>query len=217
MATGDQLPAGPARSPGRPRLHEPDAERDLILMAALEVLRRNAGEEATVADILEEAGLSTRAFYRHFETKEDVIRSLFERDAESFGAHLRRRVEAADNPNDALGVWVNEMLGLAYDRRRAERVSALSSPMVLRVVAGTAAQQLGSDLLGQPLRSVLVEGQAGGWFSDAHPELDTRTIRAITAEATNWARTGVVRLTRREAAEHILRFSRAALGARAPA
>ena len=82
MATGDQLPAGPARSPGRPRLHEPDAERDLILMAALEVLRRNAGEEATVADILEEAGLSTRAFYRHFETKEDVIRSLFERDAD---------------------------------------------------------------------------------------------------------------------------------------
>ena len=70
MVSGE-IPGAPApRSPGRPRLYEPDAERDLILAAALDVLRRNRGEEATVADILQEAGLSTRAFYRHFQTKE---------------------------------------------------------------------------------------------------------------------------------------------------
>jgi AcrR family transcriptional regulator len=182
-------------------------------MAALEVLRRNDGEEATVADILQEAGLSTRAFYRHFQTKEDVIRALYERDAESFGAHLRRRVEAAADPDDALAIWVNEMLGLAYDRRRAERVSALSSLMVLRVVAGTRAQQLGTDLLALPLRSVLEQGAAAGRFHEVRPDLDIRTIRAITMEAVNWARTGEVKLTRREAADHVLRFSRAALGA----
>ena len=201
------------RTPGRPRLHEPDAERDLILLAALEVLRRNDGEEATVADILQEAALSTRAFYRHFQTKEDVIRALYERDAESFGAHLRRRVEAAATADEALATWVNEMLGLAYDRRRAERVSALSSAMVFRVVAGTRAQQMGSDLLGQPLRSVVERGMAAGYFRHAHPALDVRTIRAITMEAVNWARTGEVKLSRREAADHVLRFARAALGA----
>jgi AcrR family transcriptional regulator len=203
-------PAAP-RSPGRPRLYEPDAERDLILSAALDVLRRNRGEEATVADILQEAGLSTRAFYRHFQTKEDVIRALYERDAHSFGAHLKRRVDAAGNPDEALGVWVYEMLGLAYDRRRAERVAALSSPMVLRVVAGTRAEQLGSELLEEPLRSVVDEGRATGWFTTSRPDLDIRTIRAITLEATNWVRTGEVKLTRREAMDHVLRFSRAAL------
>lgn len=182
-------------------------------MAALEVLRRNDGEEATVADILQEAGLSTRAFYRHFQTKEDVIRALYERDAESFGAHLRRRVEAAPDPDAALAIWVNEMLGLAYDRRRAERVSALRSPMVLRVIAGTRAQRLGTDLLTQPLRSVLENGAATGCFRDVRPDSDIRTIRAITMEAVNWARTGEVKLSRREAADHVLRFSRAALGA----
>ncbi len=212
MAPGVPPDAGVPRSPGRPRLYEPDAERDLILVAALEVLRRHEGEEATVADILLQAGLSTRAFYRHFETKEDVIRCLYERDAESFGAHLRRRVEAAPDPGEALAVWINEMLGLAYDRRRAERVSALSSPMVLRVVAGTRAQQLGTDLLVLPLRSVLEKGVASGWFSHVQPELDIRTIRAITWEAITWARTGEVKLSRREAADHVLRFSRAALG-----
>ena len=127
MASVEPPEAASPRSPGRPRLYEPDAERDLILVAALDVLRRTEGEEATVADILQEAGLSTRAFYRHFETKEDVIRSLYERDARSFGAHISRRVESAANPDEALAVWVYEMLGLAYDRRRAERVAALGA------------------------------------------------------------------------------------------
>src|SRR5271157_754429 len=85
--------AGPparATRPGRPRLFEPDVERQRLMDAAVEVLRRNGGNEATVADILAEAGLSTRAFYRHFHSKEDVVRALYRRDAESFGRHLRR-------------------------------------------------------------------------------------------------------------------------------
>jgi AcrR family transcriptional regulator len=183
------------------------------LAALLEVLRRNGGQDATVADILDEAGLSTRAFYRHFETKEDAIRDLYRRDAESFSAHLWRQIDAANDPRDALEVWVNEILGLAYDRRRAERVSAMRSPIVARIVAGTREEQLGTDLLEQPLRSVLESGLAQGLFPLARPELDIRTIRAIAFEAISWARTGVVKLSRREALEHILRFSRAALGA----
>ncbi|MBO0729724.1 MAG: TetR/AcrR family transcriptional regulator, partial [Acidimicrobiaceae bacterium] len=150
MAVGENAAQPPHRSPGRPRLHEPREERDLILAAALEVLRRNEGEEATVADILQQAGLSTRAFYRHFETKEDIIRALYERDAESFGSHLRRSVEAAGEPRAALAAWVNEVLGLAYDRRRAERMTALGSPMVQRVVGGTRAQRLGNELMAKP-------------------------------------------------------------------
>jgi AcrR family transcriptional regulator len=213
MVSGDISAAAAPRPPGRPRLYEPDAERDLILASALDVLRRNRGEEATVANVLHEAGLSTRAFYRHFQTKEDVMRALYERDARSFGAHLKRRVDSARDPDEALGVWVYEMLGLAYDRRRAERVSALSSPMVLRAVAGTGAQQLGSDLLEQPLRSVLEQGMAGVWFTTTRPDLDIRTIRAITFEAINWVRSGDIKLSRREAADYILGFSRAGLGA----
>jgi AcrR family transcriptional regulator len=212
MVSGEIPDAAAPRSPGRPRLYEPGTERDLILAGALDVLRRNRGEEATVADILQEAGLSTRAFYRHFQTKEDVIRALYERDARSFGAHLKRRVDAAADPDEALSAWVYEMLSLAYDRRRAERVAALSSPMVLRVVAGTRAQQLGSDLLEEPLRAVLEQGSAKGWFTTTRPDLDIRTIRAITSEAISWVRSGEVKLSRREAADHILRFSRAALG-----
>jgi AcrR family transcriptional regulator len=214
-AGGHPKPAGASRPPGRPRLYEPGEERVRILTAALDGLRRNGGQEITVADILREAGLSTRAFYRHFETKEDVIRALYQRDAESFGAHLRRKVQAAGDPREALETWITETLGLAYDRRRAERVAALSSPMVARVVAGSSERQLGEDLLVRPLRDAIDDGLARGIFPLADPGLDVRTVRAITWEAIAWARTGVVRLSRREATDHVLRFSLSALGAAA--
>jgi AcrR family transcriptional regulator len=215
MVSGDQPRAVPSRSPGRPRLYEPDAERDRILTAAIEVLRRNAGEEATVADILQEAGLSTRAFYRHFETKEDVVRAIYQRDAESFADHVRRAVEAAADPPSGLIAWVNELLGLAYDRRRAERVSALSSPMVFRVVGGTETRARSDEPYMEPLRMVLEKGVASGDFPDARPELDVRTIHAITWEAVNWARSGTIKLSRSEACDYVVHFCWTALGAQA--
>ena len=199
------------RPPGRPRLYEPDAERDRILSAALAVLRRSDGAEATVADILEASGLSTRAFYRHFETKEDVVRALYQRDAESFGAHLRRQLDRAADPAEGLEIWVFEMLGLAYDRRRAERVSALRSSMVERVMAGTKEQRLALMLLHGPLRQVLEEGLSAGVFPNARTELDAHTILAMVWEAVTWAVTGTIKLSRREAADYVLSFALAAL------
>jgi AcrR family transcriptional regulator len=180
------------------------------LTSALEVLQRSGGQEATVADILEQSGLSTRAFYRHFDTKEDVIRALYRRDAESFGSHLCRRVAAA-SPEEGLEVWVNETLGLAYDRRRAERVSALSSPMVERVIAASEEQRLGVALLVEPLHAVLVAGLADGYFPAARPDVDVLTIGAMVWEAVAWARTGTVTLSRRQAVDQILRFTLPAL------
>lgn len=203
------------RAPGRPRLYEPDAERDRILAAALAVLGRNDEREATVADILEESGLSTRAFYRHFQTKEDVIRALYRRDAESFGDHLCARV-ADRPPRKALEVWISELLGLAYDRRRAERASTLSAPVVQRVIAGGEEQRLGFAILAEPLRAVLVEGLATGAFPAARPDLDVLTILAMVLEAIAWARTGTVSLTRRQAVDHLLRFALPALEGSAP-
>ena len=92
----------------------------------------------------------------------------------------------------------------------------MSSPVVARVVAGTATERLGAESLVAPLRSVLEEGLRSGWFPDAQVGLDVHTIRAIAMEVIGWAGTEGIRLTRRKAADHILRFSLAALGASTP-
>jgi len=185
--------------------------------AAIEVLRRNAGSEATMAEILAVAGLSTRAFYRHFATKEDLICALYQRDAESFGAHLRRRVEQAGSPTDALVIWIDEVLSLTFDRYRRERMAAFRSPMVTRIVAGSNAQTLGTKLVIQPLQEVLIRGREAGVFPLTSPELDVHTIYALTWEVVSWVRSAESpRLGRRDALAHVLRFTLPALGASLP-
>jgi AcrR family transcriptional regulator len=184
------------------------------MSAALKVLRRNDGEEAMLSDILEEAGLSTRAFYRHFQTKEDVIRALFERDAETFGAHLRWQIDSATDLDEALEIWVFEMLALAYDPRRAERL-ALNAGIVRRVVHGTSSYDYAAGELVQPLRTVLDDGLAEGVFPNARPEIDVRAISALTWELIHLRRSDALKLTREAATDIILSYARPALGAMA--
>ena len=45
-------------------------EKRALIEAGLVVLRRSGSDGCTVADVLSEAGLSTRAFYRHFASKD---------------------------------------------------------------------------------------------------------------------------------------------------
>jgi AcrR family transcriptional regulator len=198
---------------GRPRRFEPETEVRLILDAALEVMRRNGYADASVSDILHEAGLSTRSFYRHFESKDDLVRALYRRDAESAGRRLVARVEAAGTPRASLEVWIDEILSFVYDRRRAERFALLSSDGARRAVGTGEEQRLGFAALIDPLVKLLNDGRADGSFPAAEPERDARTIRAVVWEIMDWARTDTSRVTRRDAVAHALRFCLPALGA----
>ena len=57
-----------------------EREVEALVSSALRVMRRKGYAAATVADVLEEAELSTRAFYRHFHSKEELFLAVFERD-----------------------------------------------------------------------------------------------------------------------------------------
>ena len=60
---------------GRPRRFSSHTERQLLLDASVRVMSANGYDGTSVNDILEEAGLSTRAFYRQFDSKH----ALFDR------------------------------------------------------------------------------------------------------------------------------------------
>jgi AcrR family transcriptional regulator len=47
-----------------------------IINAAYRCLAAAAGAPVSITDILEEAGLPTRAFYRHFESKDALLLSM---------------------------------------------------------------------------------------------------------------------------------------------
>lgn len=164
-----------------------------------------------MAEILNQSGLSTRAFYRHFQTKEDVIRELYRRDVHEFCTQLGERVEAGASPEDGIRIWAYEILGLAYDERWSERVSTFSSPVVQRVILGSDEQSECWVLLAAPLERVLETGLASGVFPAARPAVDIFPIRAMALEAVARARTRADVPSRREACEHILRFALPAL------
>jgi len=82
------------RAVGRPRQFDDGAERQLILDAAYAALRDH-GPDFTIVHILTNAGVSTRSFYRHFDSKDSLIHAMYLRDGEWAAERLTKRLTRA--------------------------------------------------------------------------------------------------------------------------
>jgi AcrR family transcriptional regulator len=171
----------PAR-PGRPRRYEAEEERQLIFDAAFEVMRRTGTADITVNDILGEAGISTRSFYRHFQSKDALLNALFMQDAEQFSASLARRVAGAPTALAALDTWIDEILSFGLGRGRAKRAAVLGAPTVMAALAPGVLDRTRA-LLVAPLVDLLERGRADGMFPRVDPVRDGASISAVAWEA----------------------------------
>jgi AcrR family transcriptional regulator len=186
-------------------------ERQLIMDAAVEIMAANGYLDAAVGDVLANAGVSTRAFYRHFATKDDLVLALFRRDAESVSRMLGNAVGAASDPVQALETWIDGYLDLFYDPRRARRTALFRAAAVRRAEGYDAELARTQELLAAPLIEVLHQGHAVGVLRSGQPERDAPTLVAIASAATGDG--GSPRFTaRRDARAHIVRFWWPALG-----
>jgi AcrR family transcriptional regulator len=70
-----------------------EARRDEIARAALRVLERNGVRDTSIADIVEESGLSTGAIYSHFSNKAELARYVV-------GRFLLPRIDALEAAGD---------------------------------------------------------------------------------------------------------------------
>jgi AcrR family transcriptional regulator len=164
---------------GRPRRFESEDELRLLLDAAMVVMGRNGYVDASVADILSEASLSTRSFYRHFESKDQLLCALYRREAENAATRLNTKVNAASSPRAALDAWIDEMLSLGQNRAKAARVRVLSSPGAMRAEGYAQEMRHASKLLMAPLEALLAAGAADGSFPLADAFADADLIRSI--------------------------------------
>jgi AcrR family transcriptional regulator len=198
-------------SPARARA---EAEARSLIEAALAVLRRRGAAGLTVAEVLTEAGLSTRAFYRHFASKDELLLALFDADTEVVAARVDTAVDSASDPEAALDAWIVQQLALAYAPRRSKRTQVLwAEGMRLQHEFPEEFARIEGRVLA-PLERVLEAGRADGSFPETDPARDARSIHAVT-----WALVEA-RLagdgTDLEAARaHVRRFCLPALGARA--
>ena len=177
------------------------------------MLRRNDYTDVAITDILQEAGLSTRSFYRHFESKDELLLTLYRRDAEAAADRVRDRVRKAASPPDALAAWIDEILSFRFDRRKAERVALLGAPGAQRAEGyGLEAVHAGR-LLSGPLYELLEAGKLDGSFPASEPRVHADMIRAIVFEFAGLHSAGRGGVPRSSVAREILTFCLRALGA----
>ena len=207
-------PTAAAARTGRARRFDPETEQELLLNATLKVLRRNDYADVAIADILEQAGLSTRSFYRHFQSKDELLLMLYRRDAEAATARLLDRVGKAGSAPAALEAWIDEILSFRFDRRKAERVALLGAASARRAEGYAVEAVQSARMLSAPLIEVLEQGLRDGSFPDAEPRPHAEMIRAIVFDLAGLNSVRARAGADADAATHdVLRFCLRALGA----
>jgi AcrR family transcriptional regulator len=184
---------------------------ELLLTAAEAVLARSGYEGLRVDDVLDEAGLSTRAFYRHFRGKSELFLALFDREAARAGERLRRKVAAAASAAEKVEVWVGATLALAYDTRlaRRTRVFLVERQVIASEFPDDVTRCVGLQLA--PLEEAIEEGRASGAFPTAEPERDALAIHHLCSGLMTDKLVGTGSLGRNEAVELATRFALATL------
>jgi AcrR family transcriptional regulator len=189
-------------------------ERADIIRAAYACLSEPHSGPVSVAAILEGAGMSTRAFYRHFESKDELFLAMLKRDSDAVARRLKTLAEETQGgPVAQLRAWIDHLLGLAYDPQSLAHAVVLGSDEV-RVAKGY--READADLRADReriLADVLRRGRDDGSFPMAEPELDAPAIHALVDRAFI-APTLELGPEREQLLSYVVDFALRALGAR---
>lgn len=199
---------------GRPRLFEDETERRMLTDAAFRVMARTDYSEMSIDDVLAEAGLSTRAFYRHFESKPALLDALMLREAESSGRSLARVVASASDPVAAVEAWLNRYLDVYYEPRRAERAQMLANAVGRGARLSDGMRKEIRSISCRPLVEALRAGHEAGVLYSPSPEVDAYSIHDLVT--TYHGATDTTPPDRDAARAHVMRFAWPALGLKAP-
>jgi AcrR family transcriptional regulator len=123
--------------------------------------------------------MSTRSFYRHFQSKYQPLCALYRHEAEQVAERLTARVSAAASPLAALDTWIEEIMSLGYHRRKAARVAVLGSPGAMRAEGYADESKRAMELLIAPLEAVLADGLHDGTFPLADPATDAPLVQSV--------------------------------------
>ena len=189
------------------------SERDRIIDAAYRRLRETEGAAVAVADILAAAGLGTRAFYRHFGSKDDLLLAMFRRDSERVLAELTALAATAASPADALRRYAGGMMRLVSEPGRMRRVLVMTSDEARRARGYWAELRRSQAAQEALIAQILARGQEDGSFPlvrDARA--DARSVRAALGQAFDEQVSGTAVVTAEQAAHEVADFALRAVG-----
>jgi AcrR family transcriptional regulator len=198
------------------RSEQSEHEADVLIKAALHILQVKGDSGFTVNDVLLEAGLRTRAFYRHFASKEDLVIAAFTEGAEAEAMRLRRRMAGASGPFEGVVAWIDARLELGFDQRVAANLRPLSQEAERAQRRFPAHLKLAFDRMLAPLIEQLQAGQHDGTFADLSPAEDALAIHQVVWGVVEQRWSGFP-LRYKETRKQVLRFCLGGLGVDASA
>jgi AcrR family transcriptional regulator len=101
-------------------------EAQRLMDAGLAVMERNGTDRRpTVSEIVREAGLSNQAFYRYFESKDDLIAAIVDAGARRLVGYLQHRMSQQDDAADQVRAWVAGVLSQSTNPKVAAPTRAV--------------------------------------------------------------------------------------------
>ena len=119
----DDVPRSGRRLDPDPRV------RKSIVTAAATLVREEGVRGLSVAQVLSRAGLGTRAFYRHFDSKDQLVSAVFLDMARAETRRLRKRMAARADPVDGVVAWIDGRLDLATANNGGKSKAQLTSQL----------------------------------------------------------------------------------------
>jgi AcrR family transcriptional regulator len=173
----------------RDKLAPDPGVRRAILAAASESLREQGVRGVSVAAVLDRAQLSTRAFYRHFGSKDELVAAVFLEMARAEMQRLRKNMAKADTAVDAVAAWIDGRLDLAFDATITSDLRHVSMEAQSQMFASPELVQPAYAMMLEPLVEQLRRGLDEGIFRDIDPASDAQSIHGVVWACTerHWA------------------------------
>jgi AcrR family transcriptional regulator len=189
---------------------DPDVRR-VILTAASKSVREQGVRGFSIATVLDRAQLSTRAFYRHFESKDELVAAVFLDMARVEMLRLRRKMATAATAAEAVAVWIDGRLDLAFDENIKSDMRHLSLEAQSQMFASPELIQPAYAQMLEPLIEQLQRGLRHGEFQDIDPVTAAQSIQGVVWAGTErqWA---IGDCQRADVRERTLRFCLRGLG-----
>lgn len=169
-----------ANQPGGRKKLEPDPDvRTAILSAAADVVREGGVGALSIAKVLARSTLGTRAFYRHFGSKDELVAALFLDMASAEVRRLEQRMAAAPDPVRAVAAWIDARLELAFDDAVGSELRQMSMEAQSQMVARPELVGPAYRELLRPLVEELDRGVALGLFPELDPDGEALSIQGV--------------------------------------
>lgn len=167
-----------ARAGGRRKL-EPDPHiHAAILAAAAEVVRTEGVQALSVARVLGGAQLGTRAFYRHFASKDQLVAAVFLEMARAEVVRLEQQMADSD-PIRAVAAWIDGRLDLAFNQQIRSDLRQMSLEAQNQMVAAPELVAPAYREILRPLVEQLTRGADLGIFTEIDPDGEALSIHGV--------------------------------------